>query len=218
MCAPCGEPALRTESAVLLSDLCEGCDGVLALSHHHVVDVQGHLRCVCAACAARLPSSEPARFRAVGTRVLSDPRLQVDAAEWEAIGVPLPFGFVTYHTPTHRWVARAPTPTGPLERVVDPQGWLSLAGRTPLVAQIRPDVEALLVGGRPTPQAWLAPIDACYELQGYVRRHWRGAQGAAGWLVLDTFFDRLRATSQTIRSVRSGWSWTRGWRALTGLS
>lgn len=211
MCAPCGERPVWVEGSFHLSDLCEVCDGVLPLEHTHIIDVERrHLRCVCGPCAEGLPTREPARYRAVGTRVLSDPQLQLAPAEWRAIGVPLPLGFVSFDSMAQRWIARAPSPTGLEERSVDPQAWLSLAARTPLVALIRPDVEALLVGGRPTPQAWLAPIDACFELQGYVRRHWRGSQGASAWLVLDTFFERLRTTSQRIGSVRAtGWKWLR---------
>lgn len=211
MCAPCGESPIASAGAIHFREGCESCDGPLAHEHAHVVDLaRRHLRCVCAECATRLPLVHPVRYRAIGNRLLTDPRLEMGAAEWAAIGVPLPLGYVMYDSGTERWVAHRPTPEGTREERIDPLRWLALAARTPLVAELRPDVEAILVGGRPRPQAWLAPIDACYELQGYVRRHWRGVHGASAWMVLDTFFDRLRVTSATLPArPAAGWQWLR---------
>ena len=66
------------------------------------------------------------------------------------------------------------------------------------VAEIRPDVEALLARverGRPA-EYYLVPIDACYELVGHLRLLWKGFDGGQeARAQLDLFFDQIRARS-----------------------
>ena len=68
----------------------------------------------------------------------------------------------------------------------------------PQLTDLSDDVEALLVWNSPEGSACLiAPIDACYELVGIVRRHWKGFHGGEeAWQAISAFFDALRARSR----------------------
>jgi len=71
-----------------------------------------------------------------------------------------------------------------------------------VLAELEPDVETLLVHGRAEAggfDCFLAPIDACYELVGRVRRTWRGFHGGEeARREIDAFFAGLRAKSEEI--------------------
>ena len=75
--------------------------------------------------------------------------------------------------------------------------WKDVLARNPALAELEPDVEALLSYGRrheQTFQHWLVPINACYELVGHVRKSWRGFDGGEeAWAAIDGFFASLRA-------------------------
>jgi hypothetical protein len=60
----------------------------------------------------------------------------------------------------------------------------------------RPDASSETGEAKAT-ECFLVPIDACYELVGRVRMHWRGFQGGQEvWREIDGFFDRLRERSE----------------------
>jgi hypothetical protein len=61
-------------------------------------------------------------------------------------------------------------------------------------------VEALLVrrAGEGF-ECFLVPIDACYELVGLVRMHWKGFDGGQeAWEAIDGFFDAVRERSRGV--------------------
>ena len=46
-------------------------------------------------------------------------------------------------------------------------------------------------------ECYLVPIDACYELVGLVRMHWKGFDGGQeAWEAIDGFFDAVRERSR----------------------
>lgn len=192
-------PRRRSESA------CELCAGPLADAHDHVADLDARrLACACRACALLFaqPGAARGRYRTVPDRVLVDPRLDLDDDAWNALGVPVRLAFVLRVSARSSWVAFYPSPAGATEAEVSPTGMDALAQRTPLVAAIEPDVEALLVRGRRGERrlaAYLVPISACYELAGVVRRHWKGLDGGDAHAEIDAFFARLDARARPLR-------------------
>ncbi len=81
-----------------------------------------------------------------------------------------------------------PSPLLPLE------AWDELVAANPVLADaLQPDVEALLIVRPARADAfdcYLVPIDACYELVGIVRRHWKGFDGGEeAWRDIEAFFD-----------------------------
>jgi hypothetical protein len=73
--------------------------------------------------------------------------------------------------------------------------WDEMAAANPALATIEPDVEALLLArrrGRDGTESWIVPVDACYELVGRIRRHWKGFEGGEeAWQKIDGFFAAL---------------------------
>ena len=46
------------------------------------------------------------------------------------------------------------------------------------------------------------PIDACYELVGHVRLHWKGFDGGQeAWAAIEGFFARLQERARPVRSA-----------------
>jgi Family of unknown function (DUF5947) len=76
--------------------------------------------------------------------------------------------------------------------------WAEVAAANPVLTDPAPDVEALLV--RRTGdgfECFLVPIDACYELVGLVRMHWKGFDGGQeAWAAIDGFFERVLERSR----------------------
>jgi hypothetical protein len=185
-------------------DGCELCGAALGDAHPHVVALEdAALRCACGACAVlfRDAGSGGGRWRTVPDRVLRDGAFSPDDGEWAALEIPVGLAYVVNQTAGGR-VAFYPSPAGPTPAPLGDEAWQRLAARTPLAGAVQDDVEALLLYRRrgQAAECFLVPVDACYELVGLVRRHWRGLSGGdAAWQAIDAFFDGLRA-----RAARGG--------------
>jgi len=185
---------------------CELCAAPIAEPHRHVVDLDRRsLCCSCPTCAALFTSPAAAgRFRTVPDRVLHDASSSaLDDAQWSELEVPVGLAFFFFHSRQGRWVAIYPSPAGPTESELDLARWGALAAALPLARAVAPDVEALLLHrprGGERADCLLVPIDACYELVGLVRRHWKGFDGgAAAQRALLGFFEALRRRSRPLR-------------------
>ena len=78
------------------------------------------------------------------------------------------------------------------------QAWERVVLAVPQLATLKPDVEAVLVrsAGQEV-EAFLVPIDVCYELVGQLRMLWRGFDGGQEVRSrLDDFFARVRAKAR----------------------
>jgi hypothetical protein len=69
-----------------------------------------------------------------------------------------------------------PSPAGPVESLLPLDAWREISVRSPVIRDMKPDVEAVLVN-RAANESYLAPIDECYRLVGLIRAHWRGLSG-----------------------------------------
>lgn len=184
---------------------CELCAAPLSSVHAHAVDVDARrILCACRPCAILFtdPAAAGGRYRTVPDRVLVDPALAIDDARWEHLGVPVGLAFFFVSSKTSRWIACYPSPAGATEADLEPSALDAWPSRA-LIEALAPDVEALLVrkprratGG----EIFLAPIDACYELVGSVRRLWRGFDGGDEvHAAIDRFFAGLRARSRPVQ-------------------
>jgi hypothetical protein len=83
-----------------------------------------------------------------------------------------------------------PSPAGATEALVPDSAWAEIEAANPALQSLAPDVEALLVCRlRGRSHSYIVPVDACYELVGRVRRHWRGFDGGEeAWREIDDFF------------------------------
>jgi len=188
---------------------CELCGASIAERHRHVVETSAAERrgrgllCACPACATLFsdPGASGARFRAVPTRVLFDPRSPLSDARWASLGVPVGLAFVARDSTRERWSALYPSPAGPVEAPVEDEAFQALAAAVPLARHVRADVEALVVrrdrAGRF--ECFVAPIDECFSLVGAVRARWRGFDGGdEARAAIDAFFDGWSARAEAI--------------------
>jgi hypothetical protein len=166
--------------------------------------------CACPSCATTLAAQAPTddhRLRLVPRRVVFDPGFRLDDAQWAALAIPVRLAFIFFNSRVARWVALYPSPGGAAESELPPAALDNLAAATRLIAEIEPDVEALLVHGRrggPL-ETFVAPIDSCYRLVGEVRRHWQGFSGGdLVWQRIEAFFAELRARATTLEAEGAG--------------
>jgi hypothetical protein len=90
-----------------------------------------------------------------------------------------------------------PGPMGVTEAPLHAGAWEALVAHNPVLEELAPDVEALLVqragGAR---EQWILPLDDCYRLVGLVRRHWRGLTGGTEvWQEIERYFAELEEQS-----------------------
>jgi hypothetical protein len=192
--AQAGSPLAREE------ERCELCSRPLAAQHRHLLAMPARrIVCSCDPCALSFQNVAEGRFRLIPRDPTSLPDFRMEDAEWENLALPIDLAFVVRCTPGNRVTAFYPSPAGATESLLRLAAWETLVADNPVLATMQPDVEALLVKRvGPTPQYFLAPIDACFELVGLVRLHWRGLSGGARvWDEIEHYFDALGARSRS---------------------
>lgn len=197
LAAPRPEPPPRAAAV----ESCDLCSEPVAPEHRHVVDLNARsLLCVCRACVLLLdrPGAGGNHFQLVPERRLRLDGFRLDDASWASFRIPVDLAFFFRSTAVGRVTAVYPGALGATESDLDLDAWQQLELDNPVLADVEPDVEALLVrrtGGRH--EHYLVPIDDCYALAGVLRTHWRGFGGGGEvWREIDSFFDRLRAQSR----------------------
>jgi len=85
--------------------------------------------------------------------------------------------------------------------LLDFAAWDDLVQNNPVLKEMEPDTEALLVNRVGEARAYfVVPIDECYRLIGLIRGHWKGLSGGpAVWQEIARFFSALRARSGPLR-------------------
>ena len=185
---------------------CEMCAEPTGTEHGHVVNVESRaLLCTCRSCYLLFTHEAGAqrRYRAVPERYLYDPAFRLTAATWDELQVPVRTAFFFRNSALDQTVALYPSPAGATECLLPLDTWERVLADNPAMADARPDVEALLVDRRPEGgfACHLVPIDACYELVGLVRLHWKGFDGGQeAWEAIEGFFAELRRRSDLVPS------------------
>ncbi|MGC4958516.1 DUF5947 family protein [Actinomadura citrea] len=176
---------------------CELCAEPVHDAHRHLLDLEkGELLCACGACTL-LFDGRPAGGRHY--RLVPDLRRELtgfhlDGPLWAGLGIPVDLAFFTV-SGTGEVTARYPSPAGALHAAVHAASWRRLAEANPVLAELRPDVEALVVHrARDAAEHWILPIDDCYRLTALLREHWTGFTGGdAVWHHIGAFFTELTA-------------------------
>ena len=124
----------------------------------------------------------------------------LDEALWESLRLPVEIAFFFHSTPAGRVVAFYPSPLGATESLLELAAWDELAARNPVLAELEPDVEALLVHrANGAHEHWLVPVDRCYALVGLIRTRWKGFGGGKEvWDEIDEFFAELRRRGRAV--------------------
>ena len=181
-----------------VEERCEFCAADLGERHGHVADVADHkLMCVCRPCYLLFApqGAGGGRFRAVGEDVKRVADLRLTEAEWDGLRVPVDLVFFLRQTlqDADRLRAFYPGPGGATESELDLRAWSDISAANPVLDQVAPDVEAVLLrrhdGGF---SCYLVPVDVCYALVGVVRSHWTGLGGGPDvWARIADYFDDL---------------------------
>jgi hypothetical protein len=179
---------------------CELCGAPIDMDHAHVVDTdRRRLMCACRACYLLFTHSGAAdgKFQSASERVLKLPDAGLYSGGWDALEVPVGLAFFVRNSRDNRVTAFYPSPAGVTEAGLPLEIWDEVAAANPPLPTLSPDTEALLICRRRSgDEAWIVPVDACYELAGRVRRRWKGFDGGEAWQEIDAFLAELQAREE----------------------
>jgi hypothetical protein len=186
------------------AERCDLCSVVIAEQHQHVVDPKTRrLLCACHACAILFSGDGQTRYRRVPRDIWYLKQFVLSDQAWNSLAIPIGLAFIGVSSASGQIAAVYPSPAGPTEATVDGDAWSELIADNPVLGNLMPDVQALLVNRiRGAREYFLAPIDECYKLAGIVRKYWRGFSGGEeGWAQIEKFFDRLKRCSDSEATV-----------------
>jgi hypothetical protein len=176
-----GSPARPTAPAD--PEKCEMCAVEIPAEHGHLADLEGStLMCACRACYLLFtqPEAGRGRYHAIPDRYLTDPAHPLEASEWDALEIPVGLAFFLRDSRSGSVTAFYPSPAGATECQLNLQMWDQLVAGHPLLEAAASDVEATLIArSESAVESFVVPIDACYELAGRMRLHWRGFDGGS---------------------------------------
>ncbi len=176
---------------------CDLCGLEIGPAHQHLLDpAERRLACACGACAVLFSERSGTKYKRVPRDVTALDGLTISDAQWEALRLPIDLAFFYHSTPQGRVVACYPSPAGATESLLELETWEELRQAHPVLAELQPDVQALLVNrvrrGPVGPACFLVPIDQCFRLVGLIRVHWKGfGGGTAVWDEIERFFADL---------------------------
>ncbi|MEW6154378.1 MAG: DUF5947 family protein [Actinomycetota bacterium] len=192
---------------------CEMCATEIGTEHSHVVNLESRgLMCACRPCYLLfLPGGAAGgRYKSVPDRCVELPEATLTRGDWESLQVPVGIAFFFFSSTTGEVHCFYPGPAGATESLLPLDMWERLRAAEPLVASIEADVEALLVRAEREgdPASYIVPIDACYELVGYLRMYWKGFDGGGeAHQAIDDFFAGVVAkASSPVRHGAPPWA------------
>lgn len=187
-------PFVTPSRSVATTAMCEICGNAIGDVHRHIVEIgERGAMCACQACAILFAHADSGRqFRTVPERVMTDRSFGMTAQRWASLGIPVGVAFFYLDSLRAASIACYPGPAGLVDAPLDDEVWAAVARATPLAMELEPDVEALLVRGRPGQSdlsCHLIPISSAYELVGRLRSCWQGFTGGdAAQRAISEFF------------------------------
>jgi len=181
------------------AERCDLCSAALAADHGHLIDpVARELRCACDACSLLFRGQSSSKFKRVPRRIRALRDFELSDGQWDDLAIPIAMAFFFHSSPAGRVVAIYPSPAGPTESLLTLEAWEAIESANPVLRDLEPDVEALLVnrigGATGSASCFTVPIDECYKLVGLIRANWRGLSGGAEvWSAIEEFFTSLRS-------------------------
>jgi hypothetical protein len=190
---PAGAPA-SAEAA----EHCGLCGLPIPDAHRHVLDLtRRELHCACRACSILFDHAAAGgqHYRLIPERCERVAGLTLGELEWRSLGIPVQMAFFVRDGERNRVTAYYPSPAGATASTLEFETWDEIEARNPGLAEIAPDVEALLVDRTGDKlRAFIVGLDQCYRLIAVVRTHWRGFTGGERvWQEIERFFAALDA-------------------------
>jgi hypothetical protein len=193
-----------TEARVEAQERCELCSLPIPAEHRHLLDISnGELMCACRACTILFnrDAAGGGHYRLVPDRRLAIADFELADPDWEGLHIPVDMAFFFHSTSAERVVAFYPGPMGATESLLPLDTWRAIVDANPVLRDMEPDVEALLVNrARGARDYRLVPIDECYGLVGLIRSRWRGLTGGKEvWEEIGRFLEALDRRSRSVR-------------------
>jgi hypothetical protein len=189
-----------TEGTADTLERCDLCAEPVPPDHGHLVDLQArNLLCACRGCYLLFTAdgSGGLHYRAVPDRYLSLSGPVLSTAHWNSLQIPVGVAFFFFNSSLGRVAAFYPGPAGATESELPLDTWEEVVAANQVLDTVQPDVEAFLVradASGTVAEAFIVPIDACYELVGHLRRLWKGFDGGReAHRAVDAFFARVRS-------------------------
>ena len=159
---------------------CDLCQTTVPPDHRHMLNLyERQIMCVCEGCWG-LRSGEP-EFRPTGTRTVWLEDFELPEEIWAQFRIPIGLAFFMHSSVTNCVVALYPSPAGATESELHFETWERLVRMNPVLRDLEPDAEALIVNRTSDPSAYaIAPIDRCYMLVGWSRRPGRASPAGPG--------------------------------------
>jgi uncharacterized protein DUF5947 len=180
-------------------ELCDLCGVTIPADHRHLLQlVERRIVCACEACWAM--RSGEGDYRPTGNRTLWLPDLRLPDDLWASFQIPIGLAFFMRSTVTECVVAMYPSPAGATESELHFESWGRMTELNPVLGDVEPDVEGLIVNRLADPPAYaIAPIDRCYALTGAIKAAWEGISGgSAVERAVASFFEALRAEAAPV--------------------
>jgi hypothetical protein len=184
------------------AEKCDMCSAAIGAEHPHLVEPASRkIACACDACALLFSGQAGTKYRRVPRRWRFLPEFELTDAQWDGLMLPISMAFFFHSSPAGRVIALYPSPAGPTESLLALDTWDEIVNGNPILKDLEPDVEALLVNRvRDTREYYTAPIDECYKLVGLIRANWRGLSGGTEvWNEINSFFTTLKTRSSVVR-------------------
>ncbi len=179
---------------------CELCGEALASRHHHLLDLASHtIICACDACSILFNKDGAGgrKYCLVPRRIQALPDFHMTDDQWDDLMIPVNMVYIYHGTASESARAFYPSPAGAMESLLSLEYWEVLVSSNPILREMEPDVEALLINRTQDRQEYfIVPIDTCYQLVGAIRISWKGLSGGEDvWKAIAEFFTNLRETA-----------------------
>jgi hypothetical protein len=197
------------ETARPAAEHCEMCSEPIPAEHRHLLDLSAHnVLCACNACGVLFGNegASAGKYRLIPKRCLALTNFQMTDEQWDELMIPVNMVYMFHDSATNRVLAFYPSPAGATESLLDLHHWEDLLALNPVLNDLEPDVEALLINRvRNAHEQYIVPIDTCFKLVGLIRLSWRGLSGGEEvWQAIEAYFADLQAKAQTVDATRGG--------------
>jgi uncharacterized protein DUF5947 len=174
---------------------CDLCGARMSEDHRHLLHVhERRILCACEPCCAMRTGEDD--LRPTGTRTLRLEGFELPDELWAQFQIPIGLAFFFVSPVAGGVVALYPSPAGATECELYLAAWDELVAANPIVRELEPEVEALIVNRLSDPHVHaIVPIDRCYELVGMIKAGWEGISGgSAVERAVERFFAQLPDT------------------------
>ena len=175
---------------------CNFCGRILSPDHRHLVDLSARkFMCTCEMCMITM--AESGDYKPLPQRSLELQSFNMSDTVWADFLIPVNMAFFVLSSSRFGAVAYYPAPTGATESKLKMEAWNQLVQLNPILNDLAPDLEALLVNRLGEEgQYYIVPIDTCYKLIGMIRVTWKGIFGGKEVNdIINQFFSELKEKS-----------------------